>query len=177
MALHFKENREMNKINQLDDFAPRIMALYDERLQTWAKRAMQQMKEMRETDTPPQLILNHHCPICEFGQRCQSEAIAKDDISLLRGVSEKEVRKYNRRGIFTVTQLSCTFRPRKRAAVLGHPATAIAILANHLGARGQEIPAGAMILPGGVTEAVAVQAGDKVTLKIQHLGSISMRFV
>jgi 2-oxo-3-hexenedioate decarboxylase len=63
------------------------------------------------------------------------------------------------------------------AAVLGHPATAIAMLANHLGARGQEIPAGAMILSGGVTEAVAVQAGDNVTLKIQHLGSISMRFV
>jgi hypothetical protein len=38
MALHFKENREMNKINQLDDFNPRIMALYDERLQTWASR-------------------------------------------------------------------------------------------------------------------------------------------
>ncbi len=63
------------------------------------------------------------------------------------------------------------------AAVLGHPATAIAMLANHLGARGQEIPAGAMILSGGVTEAVAVQAGDNVTLKIQHLGSVSMRFV
>lgn len=63
------------------------------------------------------------------------------------------------------------------AAVLGHPATAIAMLANHLGARGQEIPAGAMILSGGVTEAVAVQAGDHVTLKVQHLGSVSMRFV
>ncbi|MFA7278824.1 MAG: 2-oxo-3-hexenedioate decarboxylase [Sterolibacterium sp.] len=63
------------------------------------------------------------------------------------------------------------------AAVLGHPATAIAMLANHLGARGQEIPAGTMILSGGVTEAVAVQAGDHVTLKVQHLGSVSMRFV
>lgn len=63
------------------------------------------------------------------------------------------------------------------AAVLGHPATAIAMLANHLGARGQEISAGAMILSGGVTEAVAVQAGDHVTLRVQHLGSVSMRFV
>jgi 2-oxo-3-hexenedioate decarboxylase len=63
------------------------------------------------------------------------------------------------------------------AAVLGHPATAIAMLANHLGARGQEIPAGAMILSGGVTEAVAVQAGDNVTLRVQHLGSVSLKFV
>jgi 2-oxo-3-hexenedioate decarboxylase len=50
-------------------------------------------------------------------------------------------------------------------------------LANHLGARGQEIPAGAMILSGGITEAVAVKAGDNITLKIQDLGSVSCRFI
>jgi hypothetical protein len=37
-----------------------------------------------------------------------------DDISLLGSVGEKELRRYNRKGIFTLTQLSCTFRPRKR---------------------------------------------------------------
>lgn len=63
------------------------------------------------------------------------------------------------------------------AAVLGHPAAAVAMLANHLGARGQSIPAGSIILSGGVTEAVAVQAGDNIDLRIQHLGSVSLRFV
>ena len=63
------------------------------------------------------------------------------------------------------------------AAVLGHPAAAIAMLANHLGARGEEIPAGSMILSGGVTEAVAVKAGDNVNLRIQSLGSTSVRFI
>jgi len=63
------------------------------------------------------------------------------------------------------------------AAVLGHPAAAVAMLANHLGARGEEIPAGTLIMAGGVTEAVAVEAGDHVTLRIQHLGSTSVRFV
>lgn len=63
------------------------------------------------------------------------------------------------------------------AAVLGHPATAIAMLANHLGARGEEIPAGTMILSGGITEAVPVKPGDSITLKIQSLGSTSIRFV
>lgn len=63
------------------------------------------------------------------------------------------------------------------AAVLGHPAAAIAMLANHLGARGQEIPAGSLILSGGITEAVAVNAGDNVTLRVQHMGSTSIRFV
>ena len=63
------------------------------------------------------------------------------------------------------------------AAVLGHPAAAIAALANHLGGYGEEIPAGTMILSGGVTEAVAVNPGDYVNLKIQSLGSVSARFV
>ncbi len=62
------------------------------------------------------------------------------------------------------------------AAVLGHPAAAIAMLANHLGARGQEIPAGALILSGGITEAVAVKPGDNVTLRVQGMGSVSIRF-
>ncbi|MDE2628252.1 MAG: 2-oxo-3-hexenedioate decarboxylase [Burkholderiales bacterium] len=63
------------------------------------------------------------------------------------------------------------------AAVLGHPAAAVAALANHLGKRGQEIPVGSVILSGGVTEAVSVEAGDHVCLRIQHLGSVSLRFV
>jgi 2-oxo-3-hexenedioate decarboxylase len=63
------------------------------------------------------------------------------------------------------------------AAVLGHPAAAVAMLANHLGRRGQEIPAGSVILSGGVTEAVSVESGDHVCLRLQDLGSVSLRFV
>ncbi len=63
------------------------------------------------------------------------------------------------------------------AAVLGHPAAAIAMMANHLGARGQEIPAGTFIMTGGVTEAIAMAAGDSVNVRFQDLGSVSMRFV
>ncbi len=63
------------------------------------------------------------------------------------------------------------------AAVLGHPAAAVAMLVNHLGRRGQVLPAGSLVLSGGITEAVAVQAGDHVTLRMQHLGSVSLRFV
>jgi len=63
------------------------------------------------------------------------------------------------------------------AAVLGHPAQSVAMLANMLGARGEEIPAGTLILTGGVTEAVAVEKGDSINVRYQHLGSVSMRFV
>jgi 2-oxo-3-hexenedioate decarboxylase len=62
------------------------------------------------------------------------------------------------------------------AAVLGHPAAAVAMLANHLGQRGQCIPAGSFIMTGGVTEAIAVQAGDQVVVRFQDLGSVGMRF-
>lgn len=62
------------------------------------------------------------------------------------------------------------------AAVLGNPLAAVAMLANHLGERGQEIPAGTFIMTGGVTEAVLVKAGDNVNVRFQDLGSVSMRF-
>src|SRR5262249_45611583 len=57
---------------------------------------------------------NDHCAVCEFRQRCQQQALQEDNISLLRGMKEKKVRAYARKGILTVTQLAHTFRPRRR---------------------------------------------------------------
>src|SRR5262245_25447537 len=79
------------------------------------QRTMQEIKEIQGMDTPPTLILNSHCQVCEFRQRCHAEAMAKDDLSLLPRMSAKEIKKYTRKGIFTLTQLSCTYRPRKRS--------------------------------------------------------------
>ena len=66
------------------------------------------------SESPPDLILNRHCAECEYQARCRQKAIEKDDLSLLAGMSEKERKKINSKGIFTVTQLSYTFRPRRR---------------------------------------------------------------
>jgi 2-oxo-3-hexenedioate decarboxylase len=63
------------------------------------------------------------------------------------------------------------------AAVLGHPALAVALLANLLAPRGETLEAGMVIMTGGITEAVACQAGDHVCLRMQDLGSVSARFV
>ena len=41
------------------------------------------------------------------------------NLSLLRGMSEKEIKKYNQKGILTVTQLAHTFRPRRKGKDLG----------------------------------------------------------
>lgn len=63
------------------------------------------------------------------------------------------------------------------AAVLGHPAEAVAMIVKHLALRGEELPAGSFVMSGGITEAIPVAAGDNVTARIQELGSVSMRFV
>ena len=62
---------------------------------------------------PPELVLNRHCAECEFRNRCHQIAKATDDLSLLSGMSEKERSGHRSKGIFTVTQLSYTFRPRR----------------------------------------------------------------
>lgn len=63
------------------------------------------------------------------------------------------------------------------AAVLGHPAQAIALLVNVLAGLGETLPAGSFVMSGAITEAIAVQAGDNVIARFQDLGSVSMRFV
>lgn len=63
---------------------------------------------------PPHLVLCKHCPDCEFRTRCHQIATENDDLSLLSGMTEKERRKQHSRGIFTVTQLSYTFRARRK---------------------------------------------------------------
>lgn len=63
------------------------------------------------------------------------------------------------------------------AAVLGNPAEAVAELANHLARRGAELPAGVCIMSGGATEAVPVAAGDAIEVRIDGLGSVTLRFV
>ena len=58
--------------------------------------------------------MNDHCPVCEFRDRCRDQAIREDNLSLLRGVGEKTVKRYARKGVLTLTQLAHTFRPRRR---------------------------------------------------------------
>lgn len=63
---------------------------------------------------PPQLYINQHCQICEYNKICRDKAIKDENISLLGQIGVKEAMKKNKKGIFTLTQLSYTFRPRRR---------------------------------------------------------------
>ncbi|WP_442600782.1 2-keto-4-pentenoate hydratase [Paenibacillus sp. KN14-4R] len=63
------------------------------------------------------------------------------------------------------------------AAALGHPAHAIAWLANKLHEFGISLKAGELILPGALSGAVAVKQGDAVTARFETMGSVSVTFV
>jgi 2-keto-4-pentenoate hydratase len=61
--------------------------------------------------------------------------------------------------------------------VLGNPAQAVAWLANTLADFDVTLKAGEVILPGALTAAITVQAGDSIRATFDHLGSVSVRFV
>ena len=63
----------------------------------------------------PPLILNKHCLVCQFSAHCQCIAEQEDHLSRLHGISTpKAMNRYEKKGIFTVKQLSYTFKLRKR---------------------------------------------------------------
>jgi len=78
------------------------------------RKRLEKIAALLSSPAPPDLVLNRHCAECEFQTRCRQKALEKDDLSLLSGVSAKERQKLRSKGIFTVTQLSYTFRPRRR---------------------------------------------------------------
>jgi predicted RecB family nuclease len=106
--------REVNlgKIIHGDDHATlkvRTSALTGE-----VRKSLEKIAALLSGSGSPDLVLNRHCAECEFQARCRKIAVEKDDLSLLAGMSVKERQKLRSKGIFTVTQLSYTFRPRRR---------------------------------------------------------------
>jgi predicted RecB family nuclease len=87
----------------------KVVALLDE-----VRRLLAEVEAAQVERSPPRVTLNGHCNVCEFRDACRKEAEEADDLSLLRGMPEKEVEKHRKRGITTVTQLSHTYRPGRR---------------------------------------------------------------
>jgi predicted RecB family nuclease len=79
-----------------------------------AKAIVDKIAIRQASPTPPRLILNKHCAECEYQPRCRQLALEKDDLSLLSSITEKEIKKQHSKGIFSVTQLSYTFRARRK---------------------------------------------------------------
>ena len=71
------------------------------------------LRAQSASDHEPSLALNRHCDICEFKQLCRAKAVEADNLTLLKGMPPKEVTHQNSRGIFSIKQLSYTFRLRR----------------------------------------------------------------
>jgi 2-keto-4-pentenoate hydratase len=63
------------------------------------------------------------------------------------------------------------------AEVLGHPAVAVAWLANKLAEYGQSLEAGEVILSGALTKAMEIAENDTFRASFGGLGSVKGRFV
>lgn len=63
------------------------------------------------------------------------------------------------------------------AAVQGDPAEALALAANDLAGRGHVIPEGAIVLTGGMTDAVFVHAGSEYSAAFTTLGTLRVKAV
>jgi predicted RecB family nuclease len=76
---------------------------------------LESLHEWMTVDSPklPPIVLNKHCQLCPFQRMCQTQAEQEDNLSLLDGVTARMMRQYEKKGIFTVKQLSYLFKPRK----------------------------------------------------------------
>jgi predicted RecB family nuclease len=100
------------KVITLDGIAHKVVLGHDDREVVSTLEAIRGMAD-RDSAAPP-VILNRHCPLCPFRAECRVKAEADDDLSLLDRMTPKAIRRYHKKGIFTVTQLSYLFRPRRR---------------------------------------------------------------
>ncbi len=96
----------------LDGVAHKVVLSHDD----WKlASALEAVRGVTDQDSAvPPVILNRHCPLCPFRAECRAKAEADDDLSLLDRMTPKAIRRYQKKGIFTVNQLSYLFRPRRR---------------------------------------------------------------
>ncbi len=92
-------------------------------LTSQVRRLTEKIGVLLSSTSPPELILNRHCPECEFQNQCRQKAVDNDDLSLLSGLTETARNSHRSKGIFTVTQLSYTFRSRRAPKRAKNPAT------------------------------------------------------
>jgi 2-oxo-3-hexenedioate decarboxylase/2-keto-4-pentenoate hydratase len=59
--------------------------------------------------------------------------------------------------------------------VMGHPLEALVWLANQLAARGESIPAGAIVITGSIIPPTPLNAGDTATISIEGLGDAQIK--
>jgi predicted RecB family nuclease len=77
------------------------------------KKILATIEQIQKFETPSVFYKIRHCQVCEFNPICSEKLQGRDDLSLLGNLKPKEIEQKNNRGIFSVKQLSYTFRPKK----------------------------------------------------------------
>ncbi|MBS4063270.1 MAG: TM0106 family RecB-like putative nuclease [Chitinophagaceae bacterium] len=77
------------------------------------KKLITEMNKILSNSNAPVFFRNSHCHVCEFQNSCLEKLIERDDLSLMPALKPKEISQKNNRGVFSVKQLSYSFRPKK----------------------------------------------------------------
>lgn len=96
----FRENIRQTKFG-LSSFAKTI------------KKSITELNKILSGSNAPAFYKNAHYPVCKFQNSCLEKLVERDDLSLLTSLKSKEIIQKDNRGIFSVKQLSYTFRPKK----------------------------------------------------------------
>ena len=111
------------------------------------------------------------------GYRFTLPDVVADDASAARYLLGRPV---GLEGIDLAT-VGCVFEHNDRlvataagAAVLDHPAAAVAWFVRKLAERGRELPAGSVVLAGALTAAVPLEPGDVARLTIDRMGTLEL---
>lgn len=107
--------------------------------ENYIKEYHQIIKTIRANKAPI-LYLNKECNLCKYFKYCREKAIKEDNLSLLNGIPKVKIKNLNNKGIFTINQLSYTFRPRRKPASINgrkfisrsFPLQALSILENKI---------------------------------------------
>jgi predicted RecB family nuclease len=59
---------------------------------TAAENLLREAERLQRAAAPPNLLLNDHCRVCAFRERCRDQAVREDNLSLLRGIGEKAIK-------------------------------------------------------------------------------------
>ncbi|MDT3741360.1 MAG: IS66 family transposase [Candidatus Kapabacteria bacterium] len=78
-----------------------------------AKELLNSRHELKEDEIRSSFSKNKYCNYCGNWMNCKNILIERDDISLLGNIGFNEISKYNNKGIFTINQLSYTYKPRR----------------------------------------------------------------
>src|SRR5262249_47282674 len=118
-----------------------------------AEQVLDEVKRLQAGGEAPRLMLNGHCQRGEFRQRGRKQAEEADDLSLLGGKTTRGIAAQNQKGIFTVNQLSYTFRHRNPSKRAKHPSNPHHFALQALALRTKKVHVhGAPTLPAADTE-------------------------